>query len=548
MAVALYKSFTSLPYKGEEQGEIEFQLSQVMIFFKDQARLFGLMGDMEKVHSAVIPEQLLEMDPVSLAGWAKLFHVDVTGDTKEMIVSKIMRQKIWQVEMLQYHQYLERVLWSRDKAPFRGYLQMFKAPLPMDVLGNGPSMYYFRVGEMTYEKLMERYTFFELFHMASRLALAQQDPDFDLSNYTKADVVHFVLAYVDQLQLDPRWMVTMFDIVDVTWLADGDVFLNIHPQKNFDRAQVASAASRMGLNMVDKPLTQVYTEYVMELFLPQFWLEPPQGVRVLDVVWSGQSASGIRIDNLEYGQYVLYGVGDGVSKMIIYTLSELIHTFETFGVPYRPDTLSEDMTTWGIFSPSSLRRLLRLLPKLERDNPREVPRLVTAIQQVLQTSWGYEKRQETLLQHVTLDVQSVFNLCLQIADLQNLEQINGLEYMFKMQLNTPDVTYTDHMREQVVKLVRDATTNMLDNTGLGDLRMVWFYANAYHTDWNGDTGTLYGVVRLMSTFAQMGMLTPVIYLAGQLALALNKYSVDVKGQNLVSHQFYWEPDALWQWC
>jgi len=105
-----------------------------------------------------------------------------------------------------------------------------------ELLANGISSYYLRVGEAKRETLMDYYEFFDLYHMAGMLAHAHPDDiKFD-SGMIFEDLADLVLLMLNDLALDPRHLLSPLGVQSIFNSEPTEFIFNLSQYKGNIRA------------------------------------------------------------------------------------------------------------------------------------------------------------------------------------------------------------------------------------------------------------------------------------------------------------------------
>lgn len=437
--INIFTVWTGIEYDDHTEKEIVNELNNVRAFFKnDLTKLLDLKGVLAEINEVLFMEELDRFTEQELMAYAIMFHIDLqplddmrevlevkygdiaardgvkndellrTSETNLKIYLKtlksvILEYRVWMIDRIRYWRWIEEVLLGRVSSNLTGFttplidypgVPIFnKFRSSSEILSRGISNYYLRVGEAKRENLVEKFKFFDLYHLAGVLALGYSNDVKFTTNTGYDDLADMVISMLDKIKPDPRHLLTPLAIFTIYNVELGEVVCNLYRYQEYDDEILNLACSHAGIptirnTIVDDPDTETYydgipstyirrdpkpqyvlvEELISQYLSPQFYSGIEQHRDYMGAITSFKTLSGDRILNAEESDIIFYGIGDGMSSYRIYTPRELAEVFigtKEFIDPYsiKENPLYPD--TWTRFSLQSIQRLLRIvIPRL----------------------------------------------------------------------------------------------------------------------------------------------------------------------------------------
>lgn len=443
--IKVFTGWTGLQYEinpktnlGYSEEEILQELNNIRSFLGVELNVtLGISGRLADINKVMFMNEFDGFTEQELISYVKLFHIDVEAlndfqdqlqvQYSKLYVSKevsrddlfaqqefneqqyltklkqlILHEKVMMMDRLRLWRWREEVLLSRvgdELTAFPGAMSMFQPETSSVLLENGIQTYYYRVGEAKREILMERYTFFDIYHMAGKLALAvPQDVLFNVDMKFE-DLTDLLLLIIDELAIDPRHILTPLGVQLIFNREYGEVVFNLSHKKKegHDKERLELACTHAGIKISakteytdgdgnvltrndDKPTYVLVEELTCQYLSPQFY-SSIEGYRdvasaIINIKTLNEKRVISGMDDKDLAKDVIfYGIGDGLSMYEVFTARELADTFldtENFFNPYSIVRNPNDPQLWQRFSQQSIERLLKIvIPRLER-KPQDV--------------------------------------------------------------------------------------------------------------------------------------------------------------------------------
>src|SRR5579885_271170 len=417
--------------EGYTEQEMLDELMSVKNFLKDDLNeVLGLKGRMAELNTVMFMKDLESFTEQELLDYVEMFHIDVShvNDVLENIEenygqlsivsditdndlekqqemnnrmylqalkSTILEFKIWMLDRLRLWRWREEVLLSRtgDQLPiYPGVPIICRFESATELLSFGIRSYYLRVGEIKREDLMERYHYFDLYHMAGKLSHAYSgNIRFD-TNMTFEDLADFILYLIQDLAIDPRHIITPLGVYRIFNFEVNETIFNLCDTKGgngHDICKLTLACSHAGIDIntvteIESSLTKnkntkpgqfvkisdpkppnvLLEELTSQYISPQFFTGVENHRDFPAALLTLKTLSGKRITNANKSELVFYGVGDGLSKYGTYTPRELANVFSSTKSFFDPISIKDNPDNpfqWFRFSAKSIKRLLTIV-------------------------------------------------------------------------------------------------------------------------------------------------------------------------------------------
>ena len=605
------------------QTDMINELNEVRAFCKnDLNSIFGLSGVLADINQALFITDLDVYNEEELMAYATLFHIDLSFliDYQDKLLTDyadftakddyndedlenleelnsvklvyelkmiILEFKMKLLDSLRLWRWREEVLLGRvgdslDEYPGVEIFHEFETP--SQLLKNGPSFYYIRVGEARRETLVEFFNFIELYHLAGLLSMGVAREVKFGTNMLYDDLADLVLSLIEEQRLDPRSLLTPLGIRIIVNGEYNETHYNLHRLLTVDEEKLTLAASQLGIEIVrdtevvdesedlvihrdQKPIYVLLEELASQTVSAQFY-------SVIESWREWQSAVDTVV-YLEEGEVIFYGVGDGFSQYRVYTPADLAFVFANSGRfqdPYSIKQHPDQRELWTTFSKQSIQRLLLLvLPRLKlksrtiNDVKRlklqaDIEQLEMAIIQVmdinsslkindtaLEDEWSPQSRQQSIIydlkQHssetavlISQFMAFLFNLGAQLSDwedsmLRTSETVKDVAIIENNNWKYVDPETTDFLTGRLYKMLTVDVEKYLDFFRLPDknfsrhitsLRLIRHYQNAFRIDWDDEQSTIGGQFSRMLKYIDLG-LYPQLKTSGNWLMATSHY-------------------------
>lgn len=427
------------PMTGKEFSEDEMieELNIVRKFLRiDLNSTLRITGILAEINSIMFMNEFDPFTEDDLMGYVTLFHINVDAlndfqDQMDVEYSRlyidgevsnddligqqeynenrylnklkqtILHDKVKMLDRLRLWRWREEVLLSQvgDSLPvFPGIMSLFQPESASTINERGITSYYFRIGEVKREILMDRYTYFDIYHTAGRLAMGtKNDVEFTVDMHFE-DLVDLLLLIIDDLAIDPRHLLTPLGVRIIFNREENEVIFNLSDKKKYghNRERLYIACTHAGMLLKSKTIVEDMDDSITEIIemkpdfvlieeltsqylSPQFYSVIENHRHVGDAILNIKTLNDERvfsgIGNEKLAKDVIfYGIGDGLSRYQVFTARELADTFLDSCNFFNPWSIVEnpnDPHLWQRFSEQSVRRLLKIvIPRLEK-NPED---------------------------------------------------------------------------------------------------------------------------------------------------------------------------------
>ncbi len=422
--IDVFMGWTSIDYDEHTEDEMLDELNNVRVFLKhDLSIILGLTGVMRDINQSMFMKELDEFNEQELMAYVLLFHLDLqplddlqerlkekystlyhtNGTTDDQLeeMQKINLQvyltqlktiifdfKLWMLYRLRLWRWREEVLLGNVASKlttYPGVIMIFEFESSADILENGIYDYYMRVGEAKRETLMDRFGYFDLYHMMGKLSMAY-DRELDFGTNTQyEDLADAILSILDEMEVDPRHLLTPYGVRVIYNSEEEEVIYNLYRYQEHDEELLRLACTHAGIDVMintveeqedeteqqtrdSKPITVLIEELTSQYLSPQFFSAIEYHRDYRSAVASFRTLSGDRLTNAEEADIIFYGIGDGMSTYRVYKPRELVEVFivnNGFVDPYSIKENPNNPDKWSRFSTASIKRLLRIvIPRL----------------------------------------------------------------------------------------------------------------------------------------------------------------------------------------
>tara|TARA_R110002072_G_scaffold45565_5_gene126842 strand:- start:28582 stop:30633 length:2052 start_codon:yes stop_codon:yes gene_type:complete len=406
----------SNPYTDEPwtEDEMVLAMNETRAFLKtDLVNILNLVGVAADIMAALFYVELEEFSVEEMEAFCKLFQLDIELDgsapeeeNRQIVSDLIIEFKYWMLDRLRMWKWREEVLFNRAGSEFRFYpgLEIIDFETASDILEEGPTTYYSRVGSTTREWLITNFNYFDLAHMAGVLGLGTLTPLVLTTHTNKTIISDIILRMLDELSdIDSRAFLTPLGPVLSINREESEVPYNfnvMNPINNdidLKKSELYPVANSYGISLkvcglglyddtgikeeddlnLEKPVFAVAEELMEQYMSKQFFTGVEYTRDHFVAAENMKTLSGNSIQDFEKGQVLFYGVGDGLSTYFVYELKELEAIFRETQDYFDPASIArnpENIRKWKRFSPSCIRRLRnvilpRLRPMLRKQEP-----------------------------------------------------------------------------------------------------------------------------------------------------------------------------------
>lgn len=428
-------------YREWTYDEMMTELSNVRAFFRNELnRTFGFAGVLAEINQTMFMEELSEFEEDDLMCYVAALHIDLSKligtqeslDEQYGIYSRqkdinsddlfqrqednlkiyleelraiILHFRIDLMDRLRLWRWREEVLLGRISESldiYPGVQVIYSYETAEDLLLEGISAYYLRVGEVKRESLYDKYTYVDLYHMAGVLTVGHQREVKFTTDMTDEDLIDMIMSLLDDIKIDPRHILTPLGVQIIYNHEKGEVTFNLcnfpavdtealflacthagvetkketsYYQEDEDTEETGGKVERGtgGTTLVvrkdDKPEYVLIEELASQYLSPQFFSGIETHRHYLSALTSLKTLSGSKVINAEESDIIFYGIGDGLSVYRVYTPKELADIFNStrsFFDPYSIRDNPKNPLKWSRFSIPSIKRLLSLvIPRLK---------------------------------------------------------------------------------------------------------------------------------------------------------------------------------------
>ncbi len=314
------------------------------------AEIYNLEGVVADIFRALLVVELKNFDPEELILYIDYMHIPIEDMLKEeadqlKLSIFITNHHIIRMQRVRVRRYTSAVLF--DTLEVREFLkpEVFHIqdyddgegiiPEEYDILEKSPNYWYPQIGDLSVDTIRNNFDFEEIFHLLM-IVREQWNPSgqqWILSNLTRYDDVMGALfnTYRD-LELDPRSYLTIDGPILAVLNEPHEGLLTLNHDAKLDHIELIETCLKEGITAfregVPAPINLLFEEYVVAQLSRGFSSHFGPHRTLLQASEFSQTAGGIPVHEIDTEELVYYGVRDGMSKMTIYTLEELYHSFK----------------------------------------------------------------------------------------------------------------------------------------------------------------------------------------------------------------------------
>ena len=321
-------------YQQPEPMNID-EIDYNMWYFKQQATILGMSDWLSDIHTSISTSDLDTFSVDQLTIYADLMGIDLTHLTDEVLMKKFIRnEKIRWIEMRKYYMHIEDALFSgKDEKPMipKYRLEFFQIPSVREILENGARFYFFTLGELTPEALIDRYERYELLMILMHILIVANEEDFKLQHTNDRDLASHIIYLATQTLKDVRNVVGMIKMYSIHNIERNEVNFDINDDSIL-REELGQALIDQGY-IPDTTMTrsEMFAEYCLQVFAPSF-------VSILDPH---------RLFPFQHGD-IFFGIRTGLGQYTPYFFDELIESFERNKDFIKPRTQVERFSLYSI--------------------------------------------------------------------------------------------------------------------------------------------------------------------------------------------------------
>lgn len=537
-------------------------LEEVKIFMIKMANMYDLQGFIKDIFSCLLVDELLKFDMVSLLAYMEFMH-------EEVPLEIIDKQDIFAIAVF-IHNYHVRRLQTYRVQKYLAYL-FFGTPdmrervrpevlhmlddrtadlimegtenlSPDEILDRGPNYYFLRVGELTKDTVMSRFTFSEALHLY--MVVTKPDPEginrrVVTNQTTLEEICMYVVESWQDLKLDPRAWVTVEGPMFPILYEDNEDPMSINQDETLQPSRVLIVCESEGISTYQKAFNVLEDEYTMAQLTPSFTGSQGEHRDRYRACLYDETHEGVHLGDPDDEDVVFYGLRDGTSTMVMYTIEELYHTFKEpqedgSGTGYCFDPWSitangDEFIQWKSFSLQSIRRLMRHVLPFKRNCIWTKP-LIEACRTILQKKSDapngyiiqnsalqdikllYEKDRGSILSVLV----AMFNVGIQLTRFS--EEFESFDENALSILMTgdpwkllPDVRHTGRSQAEARNLVLHVVKKIMN---LGDsahtfnrLYIMKYYDGEFHVDYDNDNYEIGNYLNLIFEYGRLSLNT-----------------------------------------
>ena len=559
--IRLYRLITSNDYIDQKVEDMIIEIEWVKTFLLQQSYLYNFKGVLKEIHSSILAIELDRFSKAELKAYAKMMGIELTH-VKSMTLLKniIITSKYRHLEILRKHSFIETALMSdydQKMYEFGGTLNFFPNPNYDDIENNGISHYYPTIGELTIEKLVDRYDYYELFHMVANTANMQEERNFVLRvGMTKKEMAAYIMFLLEYLSADPRNVLTLLNARVIHNFDDGDSDYSLSTYNLPSVTGLLHAASQFGVKLTQedditaKPLYIVKEEFAKVVLNPSFYMTIEYHRDPLSACSHSKTIDGFFVDELDYGQGVYYGIGDGKSQYHAFTYEELWRTFKKHKKFYDPITLKENKKEWETFNLCAIRRLRYImLDRIKGENrfSKFHKKLKDVIDEILDIENPLEKEfekdlkllqienelsiQKGITKGISYTISLMYNVGSILSDwdqfvvklgpeeLRNKPLADWYEPYWQLELR-------NKLNDMIYRIIRSISKFVV----FSNMRYIKFYDEKFHYNFDDELETIYGNLNLLLIYISRGLFDRVRINGNHLMSTASYYNKIIMGK------------------
>lgn len=301
---------------------------------RDQAIVWGFSDELIDVHSSVDLKDFEKFDisDIDLYAEAMNYWDVINTKTYVMKLQLLLLKKQRFIELMKRHEHIELILFRMYRSMDRLNndvkeldLIYYEVPDEDEVMNNGMDFYYLRIGSLTVQNLLARYTREELMMFLVPIILLNRKPyAFDVLR-TNDQLAAEIVSLTKDLKRDVRNILGPNMIWKVHNLEPKEQDLLISDFWHYDVDNLYDAFYWQGLTGDQYNADQVYAEYCLNVLTkPNFCTSIMQSKVRID-----EDDTKYYVNNVVYGDDALfYGIRIGGQKYNMYSQKELAKSFD----------------------------------------------------------------------------------------------------------------------------------------------------------------------------------------------------------------------------
>jgi hypothetical protein len=422
-----FQAMTSRVYVDQSPSTMMEALLQLRNFLDSEARRYRLKGIMRQIHLTVVLEDLDDSSVDAMIAYLDLMHYDYpdyfnSDDVVHMEVAQYLYIQLKRrLENFRFYSFVSQLFIGEieqrsllyDNVP---YFDTQPSPDPYIIKDHGIDYYFFQVGSLTVDALVERYDFRDLYQMLMMFRKmqwnssdprvrdqAENDEIWFLTTLSRTeDVARALVASISDLKLDVRMYLfidgpetaVLFEPVEPAYpLCDNINFNNSYEALylaaqweglTLDLDEVAKVNIEFNVSNSLKPIPLMLTEYTIAQFSSSFTSHVGKHRTLMEATSNHKFTDGLDIIDRELDELVYFGKRDGFAKLTTFNLDELYDVFTSTGDFYDPYSMLQsplDPFQWKKFPTRSIVRLMKFI--LPNKNQVKAQKLINLCQEIL---------------------------------------------------------------------------------------------------------------------------------------------------------------------
>lgn len=562
-------------------------LEEVKMFMFKLAKMYDLQGEIRDIFACLLVDELLKFQMESLLVYMQFMNEEVPLEllAKEdkfgiaVLIHNFHVRRLQRYRVQKYITYLffgtpdirelvrPEVLHMLDDSTADLIMEGDENLTPEEILNRGPNFYFLRVGELTLDRVMSRYTYSEALHLY--MTVTKPDPEglnrrIVTNETTFEELCMYLIESWQDLNLDPRTWVTVEGPMFPLLYEANEEPTSINQDQILEPERIVLACEMEGIPTSRKPYNLLLEEYTMSQLSPAFSGSHGEHRDRYGACYYDDTHTGIHLDQLEEEEVVYYGLRDGTSPMVIYTIQELYDTFKNpeetqdesgTGYCFDPWSISENgdnFILWKSFPLHVIRRLMMNVLPSKRNCIWTQP-LIKACREILQKKMDVPNGM--LIQNSAyLDIKmlhekepakvlnvllTMFNSGIQLS--RYTEEFDTFDETALSVLMTgdpwrilPEPRFTGRPQAESQRLILNITEAIME---LGDsapmfkfLHVVKYYDKSFHFNFDNDGYELGNYLLLMHQFSRLSLTTSLILSGGWMMATACYYHYKLTGR------------------
>lgn len=325
-----YQRVTGRRYSGESPEVMGRLMQEITSQLEEEADMFVLVGFVREIHTTLDLGKLETFTDLQLSEYNDLWwSADEVSKHRYKDPQQLLNDKLKRVEQRRYYRYIKDVLLCGEDGEFGGVSTYYKFPSVSQIMDRGMSAWFMRIGELTVESLVDRYSTYELLTFAKMLSFVAQRP-FILgvsasssggTKTTKDELAAIVIDLTEQANLDPRIYLT--DTAPIVLHKDWEYNLFM-----VDHAGIMAKMIDYGLNSDDRPgallnVADSYHKLVFAQLDNNFWDKPYEFLSIEEQIVNTTLYTDPSTLILDVDWPLYFGKGDGVERFKVFSQGEL---------------------------------------------------------------------------------------------------------------------------------------------------------------------------------------------------------------------------------